>query len=82
MANVFDMYGAKRKRAVDPNAPPRPNLLSHEKTLKDTKNVIERQHQQIQMLLQRVEELENKLQSQTTYLSALHQTLNRKVDKR
>ena len=51
MTNVFDMYGAKRKRALDPNAPPRPNLLSHEKTLKDTKSVIERQQQQIQMLL-------------------------------
>ena len=76
------MYGAKKKRAVDPNAPPRPNLLSHEKTLKDTRGIIERQERQIQMLLQRVGELENKLQNQTIYLSALHQTLNTKVTKK
>jgi len=82
MANAFDMYGAKRKRAVDPNAPPRPNLLSHEKVLKDTRGVIERQEQLIQNLNARVSELESKLVNQTIYLSALHQTLNTKVNKR
>ena len=76
------MYGAKRKRAVDPNAPPRPNLLSHEKVLKDTRGVIERQEQLIQNLNARVSELESKLVNQTIYLSALHQTLNTKVNKR
>ena len=50
MIDYSAMYG-KKKRAVDPNAPPRPNLLSHEKTLKDTKSVIERQQQQIQIIL-------------------------------
>ena len=74
--NPFDMYATKRKRAVDPNAPPRPNLLSHEKTLKDTRTVIERQGQQINTLLNRVADLERKLENQTSYLSALHQTLN------
>jgi predicted RNase H-like nuclease (RuvC/YqgF family) len=78
MANVYDMYSAKRKRAVDPNAPPRPNLLSHEKVIKDTRSVIERQGQQITMLLDRVSGLERKLESQTSYLSALHQTLQSK----
>jgi hypothetical protein len=82
MANVFDMYATKKKRAVDPNAPPRPNLLSHEKVLKDTRGVIEHQERQIQMLISRVGELESKLQNQTIYLSALHQTLNNKVNKR
>lgn len=82
MANPFDMYATKRKRAVDPNAPPRPNLLSHEKVIKDTRSVIERQGQQINMLLNRVSELESKLQNQTIYLSALHQSLNNKINKR
>lgn len=75
MANPFDMYTTKRKRAVDPNAPPRPNLLSHEKVLKDTKSVIERQGQQIHMLLNRVNDLESKLNNQNIYLTALHQSL-------
>lgn len=29
-------YKQKKKRAVDPNAPPRPNLLSHEKRMKES----------------------------------------------
>jgi molecular chaperone GrpE (heat shock protein) len=71
--NYSSMYGTKKKRAVDPNAPPRPNLLSHEKTLKDTKSVIEQQHQQIQQLMNRVASLERKLENQTSYLTTLHQ---------
>jgi TolA-binding protein len=70
------MYGAKKKRAVDPNAPPRPTLLGHEKVLKDAKSVIEQQGQQIARLINRVEELERKLQNQSSYLSALHNSLS------
>ncbi len=29
-------YKQRKKRAVDPNAPPRPNLLSHEKRMKES----------------------------------------------
>ena len=35
--SIFDMYRTKKKKEVDPNAPPRPNLLNHEKRLKDNK---------------------------------------------
>ena len=69
------MYG-KRKRAVDPNAPPRPTLLGHEKVIKDAKTVIERQGEQINTLNRRVAELERKIQRQSDYLSALHNTMN------
>ena len=72
------MYGTKKKRAVDPNAPPRPNLLSHEKTIKDTKQVIEQQGRQIEALVNRVIELENKIQRQNDYLAALHTTVSRR----
>ena len=44
--SMSDMYKIKKKRAVDPNAPPRPNLLSHEKVLKDTKVTLEQLQQQ------------------------------------
>jgi len=76
--NPFDMYKTKVKRPVDPNAPPRPNLMSHEKTLKDTKSTIEQQAQDIAVLKQRVTDLERKLQHQTSYLSALHQTIQKR----
>lgn len=70
------MYGTKKKRAVDPNAPPRPTLLGHEKVIKDAKTVIEQQGRQIEALVYRVNELEQKIQRQSDYLSALHNTVN------
>ena len=75
MINYSEMYG-KKKRAVDPNAPPRPTLLGHEKVIKDAKAVIEQQAQQIAHLTNRMAELERKMQNQTSYLSALHEKLN------
>jgi len=30
------MFKQKKKRAVDPNAPPRPNLMSHDKTIRES----------------------------------------------
>ena len=76
--NQFNMYKVKKKRAVDPNAPPRPNLLSHEKVLKDTKVTMEQQSEIIDRLQRRVDELERKLTNQTAYLSAVHQSIQRR----
>lgn len=70
---MFDMYRTKKKRAVDPNAPPRPNLLSHEKVLKDTKVTLEQLQHENQMLRRRLDALETKLTNQTSYLNTLHQ---------
>jgi predicted RNase H-like nuclease (RuvC/YqgF family) len=69
---MFDMYKVKKKRAVDPNAPPRPNLLSHEKVLKDTKVTIEQLQFENHQLKQRMDQLESKLTHQTAYLNQLH----------
>lgn len=68
---------SKKKRAVDPNAPPRPTLLGHEKVIKDARSVIDQQAQEINRLRSRVEELERKMVNQTAYLNAIHQRLNR-----
>jgi hypothetical protein len=35
-----DQFKQKKKRPVDPNAPPRPNLLSHDKKLRETQDLI------------------------------------------
>ena len=69
---------AKKKRAVDPNAPPRPNLLSHEKTLKDTKLTLEQMARKMSYLERRLEETEARLRYQTQYLSQLHSVMSRK----
>jgi hypothetical protein len=76
--NQFSMYKAKKKRAVDPLAPPRPNLLSHEKIIKDTRITMEQQSEIIDRLQRRVDELERRLTHQTAYLSAVHQSIQRR----
>ena len=76
--STFDMYRTKKKREVDPNAPPRPNLLSHDKVIRDQKVTIEQMANTVRQLNQRVETLENKLIRQTEYLNALHQAVSKK----
>lgn len=76
--SMFDMYKPKKKRAVDPNAPPRPNLLSHEKVLKDTKVTLEQLQHENQQLKHRLEALESKMLTQTNYLNTLHQYVHSK----
>ena len=75
---MFDMYRAKKKRAVDPNAPPRPNLLNHEKRLKDATVTLEQVQQENHDLRRRLDALESKLANQTSYLNTLHQYVHNK----
>jgi predicted RNase H-like nuclease (RuvC/YqgF family) len=78
MNSIFKAMRPKKKRPVDPNAPPRPNLLSHEKVLKDTKISLEQLEHENQMLKIRVDALETKLLNQTSYLNELHQYVLRR----
>lgn len=68
----------KKKRPVDPNAPPRPNLMSHDKVIRDQKAMLEELGQEIARLRYRIDELEQKSRYQTQYLSTLHQSLRHK----
>jgi predicted RNase H-like nuclease (RuvC/YqgF family) len=78
MSDIFKAMKAKKKRAVDPNAPPRPNLMTHEVKLRSAQETIDTQAQQLQTLQQRIERLERKLGAQSDYLSQLHQRIIRK----
>lgn len=60
---------AKVKRPVDPNAPPRPTLLGHDKQIRDMSAAHERE---LAELRTRMHNLERKLRHQTNYLDALH----------
>jgi TolA-binding protein len=66
----------KKKRPVDPNAPPRPNLLSHEKVLKDNKATMQQMQDELFSLRGKVQSLERKLSHQSNYLTTLHQQLS------
>jgi predicted RNase H-like nuclease (RuvC/YqgF family) len=76
---MFDMYRKKVKKPVDPNAPPRPNLLNHEKRLKDATLTVDQLQQQNQQLQHRVEELERKMINQNAYLNQLHAFVTHKL---
>jgi hypothetical protein len=69
MTGIFKAMKAKKKRAVDPNAPPRPTLLGHDKQIRDMSAAHERE---LAELRTRVQNLERKLRTQTNYLDALH----------
>jgi predicted nucleic acid-binding Zn-ribbon protein len=72
------MYKQKKKKVVDPNAPPRPTLLGHEKEMKDFRgkfsdigNNVHSQNQEIQELRRKI----NRLQMQ---MDAVVSLLNRR----
>ena len=69
---------AKKPRVVDPDAPPRPNLLSHDKTIRETQITIEQLREQNRQLQQRMLALESKMTAQTQYLQVLHQSISSK----
>ncbi len=79
--NMLKLMKAKKKRPVDPNAPPRPNLMSHDKVIRDQKSTIDKMQEQIRLLQLSLEETNAKLRYQTQYLSHLHNNLNRIVKK-
>jgi uncharacterized protein involved in exopolysaccharide biosynthesis len=77
MSDIFKAMKAKKKRAVDPNAPPRPNLLTHEVKLRTAQQTIEDQAHAINTLQVKLDNLERKVRAQTDYLAQLHQRISR-----
>ena len=68
-------FKPKKKRAVDPNAPPRPNLMSHDKKLREQTEamdrllrIVERQQTEIEKLNNRYENLQNSIQQILSHL--------------
>jgi hypothetical protein len=77
MSNIFKAMKAKKKRAVDPNAPPRPNLMTHDVKIRDQQNVISNMQAELFNLKDTVRSLQNKLNNQTVYLQAVHSKLKK-----
>ncbi len=77
MSNIFKAMKAKKKRAVDPNAPPRPNLMTHDVKIRDQQNVIQSMQFEIYNLKDTVRSLQNKLNNQTVYLQAVHSKIKK-----
>jgi hypothetical protein len=76
MSNIFKAMKAKKKRAVDPNAPPRPNLMTHEVKLKEQKQDFQTLVNIVQQQEEKIRRLESKLNYQTNYLQTLHHKIS------
>jgi hypothetical protein len=75
MSNIFKAMKAKKKRAVNPDAPPRPNLMTHDVKIRDQQNTVAILQSEIYTLKDTVRSLQNKLNNQTAYLQAVHSKL-------
>jgi predicted RNase H-like nuclease (RuvC/YqgF family) len=58
-----NQFKAKKKRAVDPNAPPRPNLLSQDKKLREQQDTVASLQQQIRKQADEITSLKSKYES-------------------
>ena len=72
MSNIFKAMKAKKKRAVNPDAPPRPNLMTHDVKIRDQQHAMSVMQTEIYQLKDTVRSLQNKLNNQTVYLQAVH----------
>lgn len=64
-------FKQKKKRAVDPNAPPRPNLLSQDKKLRETQEIIINLQNQILQQDREIISLKAKYESMQTSMNQL-----------
>ena len=69
MSNMFKVMKAKKKRPVDPNAPPRPNLLSQDKKLREQEQAVQDLHHEVSYLKDKLNNLETKLRTQDNLVS-------------
>ena len=52
-------FKQKKKRAVDPNAPPRPNLMSHDKTIRESQAAFTRLEDRVQQQAEEIARLKS-----------------------
>ena len=71
MNNIFKVMKAKKKRPVDHYAPPRPNLLSQDKKLREQENTVQDLNQEVMYLKDRLSSLETKLRTQDNLVSQI-----------
>jgi len=70
------MFKQKKKREVDPNAPPRPNLMSHDKTIREgrvefdrLRDLVNQQADEIASLKTKYNNMQSSVDKILSYLS-------------
>ena len=76
MAFNPNQFKQKKKREVDPNAPPRPNLMSHDKTIRESrvefdrlKDLVNQQADEIAALKNKYNNMQSSVDRILSYLS-------------
>ena len=64
-------FKQKKKRPVDPNAPPRPNLLSQDKKLRETTEAFGRLHDLVSKQAREIEGLKRKYENMQASVNQL-----------
>jgi hypothetical protein len=60
MAFNPQQFKQKKKREVDPNAPPRPNLMSHDKTIREGQAAFSQLEDRVRRQAEEIDTLKNK----------------------
>lgn len=75
MAFNSAQFKQKKKRAVNPDAPPRPNLLTHEKKMKESqiafnelRRIVLQQEDELRMLKHRMNDMQSSIGMLVNYL--------------
>lgn len=71
-------FKQKKKRAVDPNAPPRPNLMSHDKKLREQTEAVDRLLRIVEKQQDELESLRYKYQQMQQSIEQIISVLRRK----
>jgi len=76
---AFDprQFKQKKKRAVDPNAPPRPNLMSHDKVIREQKDVIIALEEKVRFLSEEVSLMKSKYRDMQQSIEQILSVLRR-----
>jgi chromosome segregation ATPase len=72
--NIFSVMKAKKKREVDPDAPPRPTLLGHEKEMKGWReqfSLLNKQNNEQNQYISSLKRKINRLQAQVDALESI-----------
>jgi len=72
MSNIFKAMRAKKKRAVNPDAPPRPNLMTHDVKIREQKQDFQSLANIVRQQEEKIRQLESKINYQSNYLQTLH----------
>ena len=68
---MLKIMRAKKKCPVDPTVPPRPNLLSQDKKLRDQEQTVQNLHREVSYLKDKLSSLETKLRTQDNLVSQM-----------